>query len=145
MPTTTIESLVSHFEKEYGVHLSKIPRKKIIYDGKTKHGKSIVVIMPTSKIYKQGNGWVDFTQIQVEDLKKYHIAISIFRLSNGATYYIDMSKLFPLLTKKSIMENKREGKHWKMHIWSDRIDIKTGGEMLFDKEHGIKVIGDLVH
>lgn len=48
MTTTTIENIVAIFENEYGIQLSKMPRKKNIYDGKTKQGKSIVVVMPTS-------------------------------------------------------------------------------------------------
>ena len=121
MTTMTIESIVAIFENKYGIQLSKIPRKKIIYDGKTKRGKSIVVVMPASKIYARGNGWVDFTKIQIDTLKQYQIAVAAFRLSDGTTYFIDMNALFPILTQENIMENEKEGEHWKMDIWPNKI------------------------
>ncbi len=130
MPKTTINSIVAIFENEYNIHLSKISHKKIIYDGKIKYRKSIVVIMPTSKIYPRGNGWVDFTKIQVELLKQYQIAIATFRLSNGKNYFVDMENLFPLLSQNNMMINKKEGEHWKLDIWTNKIVIRNGGESL---------------
>ena len=107
MSTTSIESILADLEKEHGIYyLQKMQRKKIIYDSKTKNLKSIVVAMPTSKIYERGNGWVDFTKIQIDIFKQYQIAIVVFRLSDGTNYFIDMSTLFPLLTKENIMEPK---------------------------------------
>lgn len=144
MPTIKIENIVAIFEKEHGVHLSKIPRKKIIYEGKTKQGKSIGIVMPASKIYARGNGWVDFTKIQIDLLKQYQIAVAVFRLSDGATYSIDMSALFPMLTQENMMENEKEGEHWKMDIWSSKIVIRNGGETLHVKPNENQFIGQLV-
>jgi len=144
MTTATIVSIVQVFESEFGVQLSKMPRKKIIYDGKTKQNKSIVVVMPASKIYARGNGWIDFTKIQVDTLKKYQIAIAAFRLSDGTTYFIDMNTLFPMLTQENIMENEREGEHWKMDIWPNKIIIRNGGETLHVKPNENQFISQLV-
>lgn len=130
MTTITIDSIVTEFKKEYGVILSKLPRKKIIYVGETGGGKSIVVAMPASKIYTRGYGWVDFTKIQVDIFKQYLISIAIFRLSDGFSYYIDMKHLFPLLTEGNMMENKKEGEHWKINIWPNKLVIRNGNQSL---------------
>ena len=144
MSATTIGSILAIFEKEFGVNLSKMPGKQIIYEGKTKHAKSIVVIMPESKIYDRDNGWVDFTKIQIDICKRYQIAVAAFRLANRKTYFIDMSTLFPLLTQSNIMENEREGEHWKMDIWLDKIVIRNGGQTLCVKPNEYQFIGQLV-
>jgi hypothetical protein len=128
--TTTLESIVSYFEKEHGVVLSKMRRKKIIFEGRTKDHSSIVVAMPASTIYSRGNGWVDFTKIQIDIFKQYKIAIAVFRLSDGSTSYVDMKRLFPLLNQNNMMENSREGEHWKLDIWPNKIVIRNGGEVL---------------
>ena len=75
MSATTIDNIVVLFKKEYGVDLTIIPPKEIIYDGKTKTGKCIVIIMPTSRIYARCNGWIDLTKIQIDILKQYQIAV----------------------------------------------------------------------
>ena len=144
MSATTIGSILAIFEKEFGVNLSKMPGKQIIYEGKTKHAKSIVVIMPESEIYDRDNGWIDFTKIQIDICKRYQIAVAAFRLANRKTYFIDMSTLFPLLTQSNIMENEREGEHWKMDIWPDKIVIRNGGQTLYVKPNEYQFIGQLV-
>ncbi len=140
MPTETIENIIDEFESEYYIHLSKMPRKKIIYDGQTEGGLSVVVIMPSSTIYAKGNGWVDFTKIQINLLKEYEVAIAAFRLSNGKVYYIDMQSLYPLLTQQNMMKNDKEGEHWKLDIWPTKIIIRNGGETLQVKPNDSKFI-----
>lgn len=130
MSAASIENIVNEFENEFSVFLSKMPHKRIIYNGQTKAGTSIVVVMPSSTIYPRGNGWVDLTKIQIDIFKQHKIAIAVFRLSNGLTYYVDMEDLYSLLTQKNMMENNREGEHWKLDIWRDRIVIRNGGEIL---------------
>ena len=143
MTITTIESIVKEFEKEYDIVLSKMSRKRIIYDGKTKTGASIVVAMPASTIYARGNGWVDFTKIQINIFKRHNIAIAVFRLSDGSTYYVDMQDLFPLLTQNNMMENDREGEHWKLDIWPNKIVIRKGGETLHVEQNEKRFINQL--
>ena len=128
MFATSIENVISNLNKEYKVNLSKISGKKIIYH--KRNGKSIVVIMPTSKIYGRGNGWIDFTKIQLDILRKYQTVIAVFRLANGFNYRVDMNDLFPLLSQENMMENNREGKHWKLDIWPEKIVVRKGGTTL---------------
>ncbi len=144
MTTMTIENIVTEFEKEFDILLSKMPRKKIIYYGQTKVGISIVVVMPASTIYARGNGWVDFTKIQIDIFKQHKIAIAVFRLSDGTTYYVDMQALYPLLTEQNMMENDREGEHWKLDIWPNKIIIRNGGETLYVKQNEKQFISQIV-
>ena len=145
MPTPTIENILAIFDEEYSISLKEMTRKRIIYEGKTKHGKSIVVVMPCSKVYDRGNGWVDFTKIQIDIFKQHQIAIAVFSLSNGAKYFIDMNTLFPILTQKNMMTNEIQGEHWKLHIWPDKIVVrKKNGEKLQTKLNEHRFIGQLV-
>jgi len=144
MTTATIENIVSEFEKEFNVHLSKMPRKKIIYVGQTKAGASIVVVMPASTIYKRGNGWVDFTKIQIDIFKQHEIAVAVFRLSDGLKYYVNMQDIYTLLTQQNMIENDREGEHWKLDIWPNKIIIRNGGETLHVKPNEKQFISQLV-
>lgn len=135
MSTVAIGSIVAYFEEEHGIVLSKLPRKKIIYEGCINGSSSIVVIMPTSTIYPRGNGWVDFTEIQLNILKQYKISIAVFRLSDTSTYYVNMNDLFPLMTEANMMENSREGNHWKLDIWPNKIVFRNGGQALNVQEN----------
>lgn len=126
----SIGTIVEEFKNEHQISLKKVQRKKIIFDGNSRTGKSIVVVTPESKIYPGGNGWVDFTEIQIDLFKRYAVAIAVFRLSDGNLYYVDLESLFPLLTEETVMENEREGRHWKLDIWSRKITIRNGGETL---------------
>jgi len=130
MPVKTIESIVKTFETEYGLYLSQLPRKKIIFEGNAENGKLVIAVMPSSKIYPRGNGWVDLTKVQIELVKKYQIAIAAFRIADGLTYYVNFHDLLPLLTDQNMMENSREGEHWKLDIWSNKIVIRNGGQTL---------------
>lgn len=144
MGITTTESIVAYFEKEYGITLLKMRGKKIIYKGHTKNDSSIVVVIPYSKIYQHGNGWVDLTKIQIDICKQSEFAIAVFNLSNGTTYYVDMKKLFPLLTTENMLKNDKEGKHWKLDIWTEKIVIRNGGKTLPVKPNDKSFIQELV-
>ena len=134
MQIKSTEELVSEIEERYSVKLSKLPRKKIIFGSYIK-GKCVVIVIPYSKIYAKGNGWVDFTKEQVSIFQRYQHSIAIFRLSNGNIYYVDLKKLLPLLSEKNMMINKKEGEHWKLDIWSDKIvPRKSNGELYVKPE-----------
>ncbi len=144
MVVKTINDVVTEFEKEYDIFLSKVKRKKIIYDGYTNNDKSIVVVTPESKIYPRGNGWVDFTKIQIDIFKQYSIAICVFRISDGITYYLNLNDLFPFLTDSNMMINTREGEHWKIDIWPNKLVVRNGGQNLSVVANAISDISDLV-
>ena len=55
MAQISIVEILSMFNSEYGLTLSKLAKKKIIFEDES---KSIVVAMPSSKVYEKGNGWV---------------------------------------------------------------------------------------
>lgn len=118
------------FKGQYNLALRKLPRKQIIYGGSTAKNKSVVVVMPASKIYSRGNGWVDFTKIQIELFKQFTIAIAIFRLDDGTNYYVNLGDLFPLLSNDNMMVNSREGEHWKIDIWPTKLTLRNGGQSL---------------
>jgi len=128
--TISIEHVINEFNSKLETTLSKVNGKRIIFEGITKEKKSIVVVTPKSKIYSKGNGWVDFTEKQIFFLKKHSVAISVFRLSNGILYYLNLKNLFPLLTEENIIENDREGRHWKIDIWPKELTIRNGNEAL---------------
>lgn len=58
------------------------------------------------------------------------IGLIFNRLSDGTNYFIDMNALFPLFTKENMIVNKREGEHWKMDIWKNKIVLRNGGKTL---------------
>ena len=120
--------------------LSKLPRKKIMFEGTTPSGLSILVVTPSSKRYPRGNGWVDFTDIQIEMCNHYDNAIAAFCIADGDTHFVDMAHLLPSLTDACQMENDREGIHWKLDIWDDRISIRNGGESIPTQKNSIAEI-----
>jgi len=132
MAQISIPEVVSFFKSEHGLTLSKLAQKKIFFENKS---KSIVVAMPSSKVYEKGNGWVDLTKIQIELFKTYSHGFIVFRLSNSTVYYVDIKNLLPLLTQDSMHENAREGEHWKLDIWSDKISVRKSDSFLSVKEN----------
>jgi len=132
MAQVSIAEVLTIFKDKYGLTLSKLAGKRIIFENES---KSIVVAIPSSKIHVRGNGWVDLTKIQVDLFKSYSHCFIVFRLSNSTVYYVDMKSLLPLLTHDSIHENIREGKHWKLDIWSEKISIRKSKHSLSVKKN----------
>lgn len=130
MSKVAIGSVIKEFDNTFKVCLAKVQRKQIIFDGKLKNGESIVVISPSSKVYVKGNGWVDLTKIQIDLLSSYTNSYAAFRLENGTVHYINLRSLYPLLDSSNILENVREGLHWKLDIWGSEIKIRNGGQVL---------------
>ena len=128
--TISIEHVVNEFNGKLKTALSKLQGKKIIFEGETNKNKSIVVVTPESKIYTKGNGWVDFTEIQINLFKEYSVAIAVFRLANGNLYYVNLKNLFPLLTNENLIENDRAGRHWKIDVFPTELSIRNGGSVL---------------
>jgi hypothetical protein len=55
-----------------------------------------------------------------------------------------MNNLYSLLSENNIMINKKEGKHWKLDIWTDKIIIRGGGEKLNIKPNDRQFINKLI-
>jgi hypothetical protein len=74
-------------------------------------------------MYPHDRGWVDITTVQVSMLDQSFYSILAMRLENGLVYYLDFKKLRPYLTEDLMVNNKREGDHWKLHIWTDYLKV----------------------
>jgi len=70
MAQVSIAEVLTIFKDKYGLTLSKLAGKRIIFENES---KSIVVAIPSSKIHVRGNGWVDLTKIQVDLFKSKFI------------------------------------------------------------------------
>lgn len=110
-------------EKTFGAKLKMLPRKKVIcgsMDMDT-NNKFLFLISPRSKLYPKGYGWVDITKKQSDLAADYLLTIIAFRLPDRKTYYYDFHELSKHLSEEAMIYNSREGYHWKLHIWPDRI------------------------
>jgi hypothetical protein len=109
--------------KKYNCTLLNITRKQIMYQGVSK-GKKLVLCTPSSKLHPQGKGWFDLTVKQVEILDDSDIAILAVRLQGGKIYYINFKDIRKLMTPDIMLENPREGEHWKFYVWPSCIKIQ---------------------
>jgi hypothetical protein len=123
------EKTIDVLERYLGVQLNKIPGKQILFHGTFNDQRELVVCTPESKLYPKGFGWIDITSIQYAllDQKK---SILAFRLPHERVYYLMFEDLKTYLTKKSLLNNVREGDHWKIHIWPEHFQI-LGNDNIF--------------
>jgi len=119
----SIEKIVSELEKHFSIRLKRISNKRIIYSGKDVTGKRMIVCSPESKIYPKGYGWSDLTLVQTELLDEYDHSILAFRMPAEITYYVEFKTLKPFLIPEAMLNNKREGDHWKLYIWPNEIQV----------------------
>lgn len=124
MSIEKIGQIKKEVERMFDVKLKKLPRKKIIYEGVAKDNKTLVLISPSSKLHTKGHGWVDITKIQRDLALERDLAIIAFRLPDRKTYYVDFDKLSEHLSEETMMNNSREGDHWKLYIWPKYIEIR---------------------
>jgi len=115
--------------EEYDCILSNVKRKQIMYQG-VSAGKKLILCTPSSKLHPQGKGWFDLTIKQVEILDDSDIAILAVRLEGNKIYYINFKELRELMTPDIMLENSREGKHWKFYVWGNYIKVQ-GNEKEF--------------
>ncbi len=116
-----------------------------MYEGISKSGKSLIVLIPYSKIYPSGKGWVDLTEMQIDLSKSYSCAITVFCLENKDAVFVDLKKLYGCLTEESKMENSREGVHWKLDIFSNEISVRNGGGKLLVHMNDISQISGITN
>lgn len=121
---TSKETVISNLQKELSVSLKLETGKRIIYSGIDINRKKIIVCTPESKVHNKGHGWVDFTAIQKTLIEKADFSIMALRMGDDKTYYINFKLLAPYLTSETMVNNKREGDHWKLYIWPDHIQIR---------------------
>ncbi len=130
MAIPTKDSVIRQLEERYEVSLSKVAGKKVCYEGKVNGDRTLLVATPESKIHSQGQGWVDLTEIQMELMRTCTEGIVGFRLSDGKVYFVNFKSLGILLTEDSIFENEKEGRHWKLYIWPDHIEVRNSNKKL---------------
>jgi hypothetical protein len=123
MPIQSMEEVIRILETRYNVNFTPVRGKKVFND--TINGeRSIVVCSPLSRIHSGGQGWIDLTRIQVDLIEKYDAAAIAFRLPNRQTYYVNYQQISPLLTEDCTFFNQKEGVHWKLYIWPERIVVR---------------------
>ena len=59
---------------------------------------------------------MDITSKQILLLKKEKHSILAFRLDGNKVYYVNYYDLAKSLTQESMLNNSREGNHWKLYI-----------------------------
>lgn len=123
--------------KKYNCTLLNIMRKQIMYHG-VSNGKKLVICTPSSKLHPQGMGWFDLTIKQVELLDDSDLSILAVRLQGLKIYYIDFKELRKLMTSDIMIENSREGKHWKFYVWENYIQVRGN-------DKNFKIVPELVY
>jgi hypothetical protein len=122
------EKVVSDLQNYTGVTFQKLPNKDVLYIGELQNGSHAFVYTPQSKLHAKGNGWIDVTKVQYSVLDKSEHSIIAFRLEDDKIYYFDFSELKKYLTDETLLNNKREGDHWKLYVWSDYIEVRGNGK-----------------
>jgi hypothetical protein len=130
MPKQTQDELVKILETRYNVFFTPVRGKKVFYDTNINGKRSVVLCSPCSKIHKDGQGWIDLTKIQIDLLAEYNAALLAFRLPNRQAYYVNYQQIRSLLTEACIFDNSREGVHWKLYIWPERIEVRKNKRTL---------------
>ncbi len=131
------EKVASALEKHFTLKLYPLSGKQIFFSGKMANGKEILVCTPKSKLYPAGHGWVDITTIQFEMLDKVFRGILAFRLEGNKVYYLCFQDLKKSLTDEAMVNNAREGDHWKLHLLPDHIKIINNKNQLAIKPNGL--------
>lgn len=121
--------VLDKIRNEYNCSLTCIKGRQILFQGEI-GDKKIVVCTPYSKNYKNGNGWFDLTKKQVALLDDSDIAILAARVEGNNIYYINFKNLRLLLTEDIVINNIREGDHWKLRIYDTYIKIQ-GSDKIF--------------
>ena len=104
-----------------------LPRKKILFMGCRKDGKTIALCTPQSKMHPQGFYWVDITQEQHRVMSDADEGVVVFRLEGGILSIVNWHELKQYLTPECMRYNANEQNHWKLNIYKEYIKI-SGNE-----------------
>jgi len=108
--------VINKIENKYNIKLTKLLRKKIMFEGIIENSKKFILLTPKSKIHKNGMAWIDINKKQVDILYNYDIAIIVFRIEDYGCFFVNFNEIADYLNKDNIILNSREGEHWKLHI-----------------------------
>lgn len=124
------EKVISDLQNQLKVKLHQMKGKRIFYTGILDDGNEIVVCTPESKLHLKGHGWVDITTKQYELLDRAFEGILAIRLEHNKLYSVKFKDLKNYLTVDSMLNNTREGDHWKLYIFSDYIQVRGNENLL---------------
>ena len=119
----TINEAVAEASKSAGCVLTQVPGKKIMFHGRMRNGESVIMCTPQAKRQPQGFYWTDITEVQYNLLNSYDNATVVFRLEGNHLVMWDWRGLKNSLTKNCMKYNAKEGNHWKLYIYDDRVKI----------------------
>ncbi|WP_406244022.1 hypothetical protein ACF3M2_09910 [Tissierella carlieri] len=129
MSIPNLQIVLKTIRENYNCSLTTIKGKRIMFEG-VSNNKKLVLCTPSSKLHPQGKGWFDLTTKQVELLDDSDISILAVRLEGGKVYYINFKDLRRLMEPEMILENPREGRHWKFYVWPSYLKVQ-GNEKEF--------------
>lgn len=121
--TPSKEKVISDLQGQFKVKLHPVKGKQIFYTGIFNDGKEILICTPKSKLYPKGHGWVDITTKQYELLDRAFEGILAIRQEHNKLYSVKFKDLKNYLTIASMLNNTREGDHWKLYIFPDHIEV----------------------
>lgn len=119
----SIDEAVAAASKSAGCALQQVQGKKIMFHGRMKNGKTVIMCTPQAKAQSQGFYWTDITEVQYDLLNSYDRAIIAFRLQGNRLTMCEWSTMRSHLTPGAMKYNANEGNHWKLNIYQDRIKI----------------------
>jgi hypothetical protein len=134
------EKAISGLETFFDVKLHASQGKRIIFNGKLTNGKQILVCTAQSKLYPKGYAWVDITTLQFEILNNAYFGIFAFRTEPAKVYYVRFEELKKYLTDKAMVNNEREGDHWKLHIFPDHIKVLNNKNQLLIEPNNLDAL-----
>lgn len=138
------EEVVAKLKNLFNVNLLLVPRKQLFYSGKLPNGKEMLICTPGSKLHPRGNGWTDLTTVQVSMLEKADCSMLAFRVEGNSVYYVNFIELRSYLTEETMINNKNEGDHWKLHIWPDHIKVLGNAANFYVEADNLDQIKDWV-
>lgn len=109
--------------KAYECEFKPVPRKKIIFQGRTLNGETIILCSPQSKMHPQGFYWIDITQEQTRTLNAADKGVIFFRLEGRNIMVVKWDEIKKYLTSECMRFNANEQNHWKLNIYQDHIKI----------------------
>jgi hypothetical protein len=124
------EFVISKLQECVTITLHKLPKYNVFYSGILNDNEEILICTPHSKLHINGHGWIDITSKQILLLKKAKHSILAFRLEGNKVYYVNFFDLEKYLTQETMLNNKKEGNHWKLYIWPKHIVIRGNANRL---------------
>ena len=120
-----INKAVALAEEAWGTKLQLIPRKRKMFRGTMKDGRTVTLLTPQSSLQSTGHFWVDITKIQYDVMNETDEAVVFFRFDYHAFSLVKWSELKEYLLSDYMYYTDQEKEHWKLYI--DGKTIKVNG------------------